>query len=41
MAKAKRQRAVIFRATVRLRNGRILRARDYGLSGFPIRIRGR
>lgn len=34
---AKRQ-AVIFRATITLRDGTVLKASDYGLKGWPIHL---
>lgn len=32
---------VIIVAKIRLRSGRVLYARDYGLKGFPIRVKRR
>lgn len=33
-------RNIIFRATITLKDGRVLRARDYGKKAFPIRLNG-
>lgn len=33
-------RNIIFRATITLKNGRVLKASDYGKIAFPIRLNG-
>jgi hypothetical protein len=33
-----KHQAVIFRATITLKDGTVLKASDYGLKGWPIRL---
>ena len=41
MKKNRQANGIIFRATITLRDGRVIRAADYGKRAFPIRIRAR